>query len=569
MLGLVSGGPGRTSVSTPAPDIVPGQAPEGEPRQPPPAGRWARLLARLAAPLRWWRSSLSLRVVTLATAGSLIVVVVVSVVLLNRITAGIVERAQEASRTNANQALGWIDQSLTGADQAMTAGKLYEVAQEAIYRGGVAGYAVSFSTQHGDFSTPGLGVRQSFPDDLRAQVAARPAQVHSRPVEVWLGGVGLPGYAVGATAGSGPNVVQVFFAFPLDREEQTLAAVRAALIVASGGIVAGVGLVSFAVARMTLRPIRVARLAAERLAAGELTERMPVRGADDLARLAVSMNHMASQLQSRIRDLEQLSRLQQRFVADVSHELRTPLTTVRLAADVLHDGRQAFGPVEARSAELLRRELDRFEALLADLLEISSFDAGAARLSLDEADLVELAKSEIAAIDQVAKVAGSPIRLHGDEAPILAQLDVRRVSRLLRNLLSNAVAHGEGRPIDVTVAADEQVVAAAVRDHGVGFTAEQGQHLFGRFWRADPARSRHLGGTGLGLAISREDATLHQGWLDAWGQPGQGAQFRVTLPRRPDCLVTGSPLPLVPPDAPRDSPAGERGEATSQEGAPA
>jgi len=509
-----------------------------------------RLPAQLTAPLRRWRSSLTLRVVVLATAGSLVVVLLVSAALLHRISAGVSERADEAAWTTAEQALSWIDQSLSNGEPTLTAGWLYEVAQQAISRGSAAGYSVSFWTQHGDFSTPGLNVDQSFPADLSAAVAADPEQVYARPAQLWLDDAVLPSYTVGATVAAGSDQVRVFFAFPLDKEEQTLDDVRTALAAASLFLVLGVGLVAFGIARMTLRPIRVARQTAERLAAGELTERMPVQGSDDLARLAGSMNHMANQLQLRIRDLEQLSRVQQRFVADVSHELRTPLTTVRLAADVLYDGRQAFPAAEERSAELLRREVDRFETLLADLLEISRFDAGAAVLDLDEVDLVELVKSEIAGLAQVAQSSGSVIRLHGVDSPVLANLDIRRVGRLLRNLLSNAIAHGEGRPIDVTVAADDDVVAVAVRDHGVGFSADEGKHLFNRFWRADPARSRHLGGTGLGLAISQEDVHLHQGWIHAWGRPGQGAQFRVTLPRRADGVVTSSPLPLTPPDAP-------------------
>ena len=114
-------------------------------------------------------------------------------------------------------------------------------------------------------------------------------------------------------------------------------------------------------------------------------------GEDDLARLATSFNQMASSLQKQIRQLEELSRVQRRFVSDVSHELRTPLTTVRMAGDVLHDARRDFDPATARAAELLQSELDRFETLLSDLLEISRFDAGAAQLDVDDVNLVDVA----------------------------------------------------------------------------------------------------------------------------------------------------------------------------------
>ena len=150
------------------------------------------------------------------------------------------------------------------------------------------------------------------------------------------------------------------------------------------------GAVAWLVTRQVVTPVRMARRIAERLAAGRLEERMQVRGTDDLARLAISFNQMASNLQRQIRRLEELSRLQRRFVSDVSHELRTPLTTVRMAADLLHASRDDFDPVARRSVELLQNELNRFEALLADLLEITRFDAGAAALELDEVDLRDI-----------------------------------------------------------------------------------------------------------------------------------------------------------------------------------
>lgn len=128
----------------------------------------------------------------------------------------------------------------------------------------------------------------------------------------------------------------------------------------------------------------------------------------------------------------------------------------------------------------------------------------------------------------------------------MAEVDGRRVTRVLRNLVTNAIEHGEGRPVEVTIAQDEQAVAVTVRDHGVGFDPKEAEHVFQRFWRADPSRQRTVGGTGLGLAISLEDAALHDGWLEAWGRPRRGAQFRLTLPRREGVELTGSPLELVP-----------------------
>jgi two-component system sensor histidine kinase MtrB len=276
---------------------------------------------------------------------------------------------------------------------------------------------------------------------------------------------------------------------------------------------------------------------------------MKVRGDDDLARLARSFNDMAASLQLKIDQLEDLSRVQRRFVSDVSHELRTPLTTVRMAADVLHEGRESFDPATARSAELLQTQLDRFEALLGDLLEISRFDAGAATLDLISGDLRDAVTSVVEALTPLAERTETAVVVSMPKTAVVAEYDPRRLDRILRNLLANAIEHGESRPIDVVVAGSDEAVAIAVRDHGTGLRPGESSLVFNRFWRADPARVRSIGGTGLGLPIAMEDARLHGGWLQAWGSPGDGACFRLTLPRRAGAELTASPLPLEPTDA--------------------
>jgi two-component system sensor histidine kinase MtrB len=250
-----------------------------------------------------------------------------------------------------------------------------------------------------------------------------------------------------------------------------------------------------------------------------------------------------------------MSRLQRRFTSDVSHELRTPLTTVRMAADLIFNSREDFDPAVARSAELLQTELDRFESLLTELLEISRFDAGFAALEAEPANLAPLLQRAVERLAPVAERAGVAMHVDVPAEPIVAEVDVRRVERILRNLLGNAIEHGEGRPVKVRMAAREGAVAITVRDYGVGLKPGEEKLVFNRFWRADPSRARHTGGTGLGLSISVEDARLHGGWLEAWGAPGQGAQFRLTLPTRAGKRLVSSPLRLVPTDfrPPRDA----------------
>jgi two-component system sensor histidine kinase MtrB len=221
-----------------------------------------------------------------------------------------------------------------------------------------------------------------------------------------------------------------------------------------------------------------------------------------------------------------------------------------MAADVLHESREGFDdPVARRSAELLQAQLDRFESLLADLLEISRFDAGAAVLNAEPVDVRDIVQAVTDAAAPLAARKGTEVRVEMPSTPCVADVDGRRIERVLRNLVVNAIEHGEGRGVHVRVAADDGAVAVAVRDHGVGLKPGESSLVFHRFWRADPARARSTGGTGLGLAIALEDARLHGGWLQAWGEPGGGSQFRLTLPCSDSDELRASPIPLIPDDA--------------------
>jgi two-component system sensor histidine kinase MtrB len=349
----------------------------------------------------------------------------------------------------------------------------------------------------------------------------------------------------------------LYFLFPLEEQQKTLALVTRALVTAGGLLLVLVAGLTWLVTRQVVTPIRMARRVAERLAAGRLQERLKVTGEDDLARLATSFNQMASNLQRQIRQLEELSRLQRRFVSDVSHELRTPLTTVRMAGDVLHDARGDFDPATARAAELRQAELDRFETLLVDLLEVSRFDAGAAMLDADDINLGDVALRVVEATQPLADQRGVRVRVHAPTHAVMAEADQRRVERILRNLITNAIDHTDADRdpgVLVRLDSDDHAAAVVVRDYGVGLGPGESAMVFNRFWRADPARARTSGGTGLGLSIALEDTHLHGGWLQAWGRPGQGAQFRLTLPRRAGDPLRHSPLPLVPPDADADQP---------------
>ena len=386
------------------------------------------------------------------------------------------------------------------------------------------------------------------PDPLRTQVQATDnRQSMSIEVNDTQTRRTSPGLIVGQKISIPQSgTYELYFVSSLEREQQTLISVQRLLASGMFGLVVLLGGVSFLVSRVVVAPVRQAALAAERLADGNLDERIPVKGVDELARLAGSFNDMAEGLQAQIQQLEELSRVQQRFVSDVSHELRTPLTTMKMAGELIYESRDDLDPLMKRSAELLTGQLDRFDALLSDLLEISRFDAGAAALDAEPTDLAVLLESVVEAAQPLAERRPTLLRVHVQPGMVTAEVDHRRIERILRNLLHNAIEHCETKPIDIWLGADEHAVSVLVRDYGVGLSKEDLPRVFDKFWRADPARARTTGGTGLGLSISAEDALLHDGRLEVWGRPDAGVAFRLTLPKARGDVLAGSPLPLGP-----------------------
>ncbi|MFJ2662081.1 MtrAB system histidine kinase MtrB [Arthrobacter koreensis] len=367
---------------------------------------------------------------------------------------------------------------------------------------------------------------------------------------------GEPGLAFGTKVTLPPDRSEyaLYLVYDLDTMQQTLDDIHRILWIAGGLLLAIIGTIAWVVTKAGVGAVSAAASVSEKLAAGELQERMEVKGEDEVARLAASFNHMAATLQDQITQLAQLSRMQQGFVSDVSHELRTPLTTVRMAAEVLYDARDGFDPMSKRSTELLYHQVERFQALLADLLEISRFDAGAAEPDLEAADILGIVRDVVEATEPLAINNGSEVRIVCREARVVVDADPRRIERIVRNLVVNALEHGEGKPVEIAVATNADAVGVAVRDYGIGMSEDDAARVFDRFWRADPARARTTGGSGLGLAIAAEDARLHAGWLEAWGSPGNGACFRLTLPRRHGESFAASPVPLSPQDTPLPSP---------------
>lgn len=397
-----------------------------------------------------------------------------------------------------------------------------------------------------NFTTRGL-TEDAISDGMRDAVQSDANQQWWQSVSLPLADGPVPGIIVGQQL-MVPDVggYELYLAYDLGSASQTLGFVRTTLWIVGISLILLIGAISWFVLRSVTIPIGEAADTSAKLAAGELGVRLPVRGEDELATLGRSFNAMADSIESQIKELADLSLVQQRFVSDVSHELRTPLTTIRLAADMINDQRAEFDPSTARAAELLNAQVQRFETLLTDLLEISRYDAGSVQLELEPTSLAHLAEDVIGSMQQLAEQHGTDVRLvaPGGYSPV--EMDPRRVRRVVRNLLGNAIEHGEGRPIVITVDSDQQAVALGVRDFGLGMKPEDVERVFDRFWRGDPSRTRTIGGTGLGLSIALGDAKLHGGELAVWSELGRGSNFVLTLPRQGGRLTAPSPVPVDP-----------------------
>jgi two-component system sensor histidine kinase MtrB len=326
---------------------------------------------------------------------------------------------------------------------------------------------------------------------------------------------------------------QGYFFFPLTFQEKTLALLVRILVTVGLVLLATTIVLAMISTGRVLEPIRRARDVAEQITSGNLSARIPQASTrDDFGRLAESFNRMAAFLAQKINELEHLSSLQARFVSDVSHELRSPLATVRMAADYIHSARSGLPADAQRAAVLLERELERFENLLEDLLEISRFDAGVVGLEPVEVDVAGLVDEVVDALDVLAHNREVQLKVfvdHSDGPPLVAA-DPRRLDRVFANLVKNAIEHTKGGEVRILVQRGEGAVVVRVEDEGEGIPPEDLPHIFERFYRADIHRARTQGGTGLGLAIALENVHLHQGSIEVVSQAQRGTTFTVRLP---------------------------------------
>lgn len=506
--------------------------------------------------LKAWRGSLTLRILLTSISMSVIIATFISLVSITSVRDELLNDRKQTSLTQAKAGIQAANRVIASFPESQINGR-----EDAVVDA-IVGAVSQVSGSNGDFEVLLIADPRSFghyaPErgtneiayesislDMRKAIRKESAEVLQIAELVFLDGVRESGIIIGA-----PLEIpimgryELYQLFPLQNEIENLSLMRSAIGIAAGLMAISFILLSLVLTRQVVSPIRQVSASAERLKAGRLTERIAVRTRDDLGKLAESFNSMAESMQSQIQRLESLSKVQQQFVSDVSHELRTPLTTISMAAELLHASKEDFDPASAKAASLLLQQTIRFENLLNDLLEISRLDAGVAKLDALPVDLGGLTARVIEGLDDVAIDLGVKIELEVAQSTGIVECDEKRIDRIVRNLISNAIEHAGNSIVRVCVAGNSDSVSIAVRDKGIGLQPGESSLVFNRFWRADPSRQRTLGGTGLGLAISLEDARIHGGWLEAEGAPGKGANFRLTLPRKVNTDFLNPALPL-------------------------
>ncbi|MDH6607707.1 two-component system sensor histidine kinase MtrB [Streptomyces sp. SAI-208] len=319
----------------------------------------------------------------------------------------------------------------------------------------------------------------------------------------------------------------------LEPEAKDLNSLAWSLGIATGLALIGSALLAQAAATTVLKPVHRLGVAARRLGEGRLDTRLRVSGTDELADLSRTFNYAAEALEKRVEDMAARDDASRRFVADMSHELRTPLTAITAVTEILEEELEAesgsMDPMIEPAVRLVVSETRRLNDLVENLMEVTRFDAGTARLVLDD---VDVADQITACIDARAWL--DAVELDAERG-IHARLDPRRLDVILANLIGNALKHG-GSPVRVAVRAADDEVVIGVRDHGPGIPEDVLPHVFDRFYKASASRPRSEG-SGLGLSIALENAHIHGGGITAANSPDGGAVFTLRLPRDASALA--------------------------------
>ncbi|MFI8854656.1 ATP-binding protein [Streptomyces sp. NPDC053499] len=368
------------------------------------------------------------------------------------------------------------------------------------------------------------------PERLRSAVAKKRSvdKKNKHPYHLYWQRITLDGdpYLVGGAKVIGEEPTPTGYLLKsLRPERDDLNSLAWSLGIATALALIGAMLLAQAAATTVLRPVRRLGEAARRLGEGKLETRLRVSGTDELAELSRTFNDAAASLEQRVAELSAREASSRRFVADMSHELRTPMTAISAVTEVLEEEQDNLDPMIAPAVQLVVSETRRLNDLVENLMEVTRFDAGTAKLVLDD---VDVADQVTACIDARAWL--DAVELDADRG-IMARLDPRRLDVILANLIGNALKHG-GSPVRVSVRTEDDALLIEVADQGPGIPEDVLPHVFDRFYKASASRPRSEG-SGLGLSIALENAHIHGGEITAHNAPeGEGgAVFTLRLPR--------------------------------------
>lgn len=518
---------------------------------------FSRILEFFDRIIETWYSSLRIRVALSIVVGGLLVAGIIGITVVSTIRNSVFDQAVSAYVEHFAGEEKVVQEKFSAA-VSPTAGQTQQVANEFVSsmydpnRGLLGAALIRANGQNtiGKIVEPttasATAIRSLVSEKLRSAVSRSDRLAWQSVAAKMPDGSVVPGIVVG-TSVQIPNsgTYHLFALYSLANQNKLLQTTVRALLIGLIVFAFGIALLTYLILRMVLRPVREASHNARRLAKGEFDVRMDVSGTDELARLGTSFNRMAASLEDQFTKLERMSAIQTNFVSAVSHELRSPVTTIRMAGQLLYDKRDELPGALKRSAELQHAQVKNLDSMLSDLLEISRYDAGAMALVTERVQVAQIVENVLVSLRPLALDNGvvPTLEVSGDTT---AEVEPRRVERVIRNLAVNALEHAEGKPVRIRVVANDSAVAVEVADHGIGLSADQAAHVFDRFWRADTSRVRKTGGTGLGLTIAREDANIHGGTLEAGGEPGVGAVFLFTVPKMAGAVFT-PPLELKVP----------------------
>ncbi len=505
------------------------------------SGLFERLLFFVDELQARWRASLRLRIIIVILLGGTFGLLLTALIVTTQIRVTIFDRVVNSSVEQFSADLSSVDEKFISGSFAQK-GQAQQFANELVAKmydsdNGVVGVALLGVGQGKNKTYNIVDTTVASAIDIRPLLSAEMrSEVHSKNSIAWQSisikneqGDSVPAVLMGAKLVSVDNY-ELYALYSLEKQEELVLLVYRALLVVFILMFFFLLVLTVILLKMILRPITEVSNSASQLAQGNFDTRMVVRGTDEFASLAKSFNSMASSLQDQFMALEKMSTLQTNFVSAVSHELRSPVTTIRMAGQLLYDKREELPSALKRSVELQYDQVNNLDTMLSDLLEISRYDAGAMELATEKVDLGSIVARVMEICAPLAQENGVEAKLNlvGDTT---AEVEPRRIERIVRNLVVNALEHADGNPVEVTVQGNDTAVGVEVLDHGVGMTLEQANHVFDRFWRADSSRVRKTGGTGLGLTIAREDARLHGGALEVTGELGVGSVFVLTVPK--------------------------------------